>query len=113
MVNFGLTRGGAGRSGKDRERFRDMAFRASSSISCRELENDLILLDSSSGKFYHLNRTASVIFFLCDGAHDEEAILRELQGLFAGEDPGKLKAHMSETLEFLRQENVIVPDGSL
>lgn len=88
-----------------------MFFRPSSTISCRELERDLILLDSSSGKVYHLDSTDSVIFCLCDGDHDEDEILRELQALFQDEDPGKLKAHVSQTLDFLRREQVLVPAG--
>jgi hypothetical protein len=81
--------------------------RASPTISCRQIEKELILLDSSNGKVFHLNTTASLIFCLCDGTNGEEAILRELQRTFQNEDAGNLRHDLFRTLKYLKQENVI------
>jgi len=83
--------------------------RASPTISCRQIEKELILLDSSSGKVFHLNTTASLIFCLCDGTNSEEAILRELQRTFQDQDAENLRRDLFLTLEYLQQEDVIAP----
>ena len=88
-----------------------MFHRANSAISCRELDGELILLNSLSGKVHHLNTTASLIFCLCDGAHSEKSILREIQTFFRDEDAEKLKADLFHTLGYLKQHDVICSDA--
>jgi hypothetical protein len=79
-------------------------------ILCRELGGTLILHESSSGQVFNLNPSASLIFCLCDGQHDESAIFQELQKAFPMEDPLRLSEDLRQTLDHLRRVNVIIAD---
>lgn len=98
--------------GRTERRAQDVCHRVIPAISCRELEGELILFNSLTGKVHHLNMTASLIFCLCDGAHSEKSILRELQTFFRDEDAKKLEADLSHTLSYLKRHNVICSDAS-
>lgn len=57
------------------------------SLEVNEAEDGLVVYDSTSGMVHHLNATASVIFDLCDGTHDAEAIAHVVGEAFALEAP--------------------------
>jgi hypothetical protein len=53
-------------------------------LDVNEVKDGLVVYDPSRDRVHYLNATASVVFTLCDGAHDREAmgdVLAEAFGL--------------------------------
>ena len=84
---------------------RDSAPQQAPGVLAEEVDGELLLYRLGDHKAVHLNDTASLIWQLCDGSRDLEAMLSELRALFpdAGEEP----------LSFLLAEGAIVAaDGA-
>ncbi len=59
-------------------------------LIARQIDEDLVLMDSAARSVHVLNRTARLVWDLCDGGHSAEEIARQLQDRFAvppGSDP--------------------------
>jgi hypothetical protein len=52
-------------------------------LDVNEAEDGLVVYVAATDTVHHLNKTAGVIFGLCDGTRDSAAIARELAVLFA------------------------------
>lgn len=91
---------------------RDSAPQQAPGVLAEEVDGELLLYRLGDHKAVHLNDTASLIWQLCDGSRDLEAMLSELRALFpdAGEE---LEADVQEALSFLLAEGAIVAaDGA-
>jgi Coenzyme PQQ synthesis protein D (PqqD) len=58
-----------------------------SGLDVQEAEDGLVVYDTATDAVHHLNRTAGVIFGLCDGTRDTVAIAAELAVLFDLAEP--------------------------
>ena len=67
-------------------------------ITCREIDGETMLYDPSSESIHVLNPAAAVIWQLCDGEHNVEAIVAALGRTFAGTEAADLRADVAETL---------------
>ncbi len=57
-------------------------------LDVQEAEDGLVVYVAATDTVHHLNKTAGVIFGLCDGTRDAAAIAAELASLFGlGEPP--------------------------
>jgi hypothetical protein len=57
-------------------------------LDVQEAEDGLVVYVAATDTVHHLNKTAGVIFGLCDGTRDSQAIAVELASLFGlGEPP--------------------------
>jgi len=57
------------------------------SLEVHEAEDGLVVYDPARDLVHHLNPTASVIFDLCNGAHDAEAVAAVLAEVFRVDAP--------------------------
>ncbi len=57
------------------------------SLEVNEADDGLIVYDPSSDQVHHLNPTASVIFDLCDGTRDTDAIASTLAKVYSLQTP--------------------------
>ena len=76
-------------------------------VSYQEVDDEVVLFNRKKQKIYRLNRTASLIFFFCDGDHAEQDILHELTNVFEDVEPSKLTADLNKTLEAFKKEAII------
>lgn len=56
-------------------------------LDAHESEDGLVVYAEATDTVHHLNKTAAVIFGLCDGTRDAEAIAAELATLFELDEP--------------------------
>lgn len=56
-------------------------------LDVNEAEDGLVVYDQTTDTVHHLNKTAAVIFGLCDGSRDAAAIAAELAVLFDLDEP--------------------------
>ena len=56
-------------------------------LDVHETEDGLVIYTSVDDRVHHLITTAAVIFQLCDGEHDEPAIIAAVAELFALDKP--------------------------
>jgi hypothetical protein len=70
--------------------------RAVDGLDLSETDDGLVVYDDATDTVHHLNRTAAVVFGLCDGTRDAEAIADELGTLF-----GLEQAPLEETVTCL------------
>ena len=61
-----------------------------------------MLYDPRSESIHVLNPPAAVIWQLCDGEHNVEAIIADLSRAFAGTEAADLRADVAETLHTFR-----------
>ncbi len=52
-------------------------------LEVNEADDGLVIYDPAHGMVHHLNESASVIFDLCDGMRDPDAIAQALAAAFA------------------------------
>lgn len=79
--------------------------RAADRLDLSEADDGLVVYAEATETVHHLNRTAAVIFGLCDGTRDAAAIAAEVALLFALDEPP-----LAETLACLAElaENELV-----
>jgi hypothetical protein len=70
-------------------------------LDVNEAEDGLVIYDVATDTVHHLNKTAAVIFGLCDGTRDMAAIADELAVLFDLEEPplGETRTCLAELAE--------------
>lgn len=56
-------------------------------LDVSETEDGLVVYHDATDTVHHLNRTAAVVFGLCDGTRDADAIAAEVGTLFALDEP--------------------------
>jgi hypothetical protein len=61
--------------------------RHAASLELNDAEDGLVVYDAVRQTVHHLNPTASMIFELCDGTHDVDAIARQLAEAYRLEAP--------------------------
>jgi PqqD family protein of HPr-rel-A system len=71
------------------------------------LQEELMLFDPKSGRFYMLNPTMAFLWKRCDGTRVLSDIARELSGAFSGVDPDSAQADLDRALEELRSFGLV------
>jgi hypothetical protein len=61
--------------------------RSAPGLDVHEAEGGLVVYDPATDTVHHLNKTAGVIFGLCDGTRDTAAIAVEVAALFDLDEP--------------------------
>ena len=74
-------------------------------LDVHEVDDGLVIYDTGNDRVHYLNETASLVFALCDGERDAEAIAGLLQQAWALEAPPSTEVR--ECLEQLREEGVL------
>jgi hypothetical protein len=69
--------------------------------------NTTVILDPQRGKYYKLNRTASLIWDYCDGANDTSAMARILRSVFHSADRGELKEDVQKMISSFYKKKLI------
>jgi len=86
-------------------------MRIADSIATSRLDDELVLLDARTGKYYGLNRIGSRIFQLLSETGDEERIVAALLSEYdVSED--KLRAGIAALLSALSEKGIIAKDDS-
>jgi hypothetical protein len=83
----------------------DRAPEPAPGLDVHEVEDGLVIYDVETDRVHYLNATASLVFALCTGGHDDDQIV-ELVGQ-AWELPDPLEAEARACLVQLREEGVI------
>ena len=86
-----------------------IAIRRDESVMVREIDGEILMLDTLSNQIHHLNRTASFIWRMCDLGNVPETIASALAAEFAVDEQTALK-DVVETLSKLRSLNLLT-DG--
>lgn len=68
----------------------------------------VILLEPRKGKYYRLNETASLIWDLCDGTHDEKDIAGFIKKEFQVNDLKEVKSQVKQLIMELKSIKLIV-----
>jgi hypothetical protein len=71
-------------------------FETAADLDVEEAEDGLVVYDPAADTVHHLNKTAAIIFGLCDGTRAAPAIADELARLFSLDEPP-----LPETLDCL------------
>jgi hypothetical protein len=79
------------------------------SVLVREVDGELLLLDTSSNRIHQLNRTASFIWRRCDDFGSEAELAAELALEFEVEERQAL-SDVTETLRTLRSLELVSQD---
>jgi PqqD family protein of HPr-rel-A system len=82
------------------------APRQAAGLEPHEVDDGLVVYQAATGRVHYLNPSASVVFELCTGEHDEDEIA-ELVGA-AWDLPEPPREEVQRCLEELRGEGVIV-----
>lgn len=80
-------------------------------LSCREVNEEMVILDRSAGHVHQLNTTATFIWQRCDGEHSTEDISRELAKVFEV-DATTLDRDVEEALRQLAALGLLENDGA-
>jgi hypothetical protein len=70
-------------------------------LDINEAEDGLVVYVAATDTVHHLNKTAGVIFGLCDGTRDTAAIAADVAELFGLDEPplGETTACLSDLVE--------------
>ncbi|HXG59132.1 MAG TPA: PqqD family protein [Thermoanaerobaculia bacterium] len=71
------------------------------------LQNELMLFDPQSAKFYVLNATMAFVWRRCDGGHSVSQMARELADAFAGVDPQRAESDLNAAIDELRNLGLV------
>jgi hypothetical protein len=74
-------------------------------LDVHEVDDGLIIYDLTSERVHYLNGTAALVFTLCTGAHDENAIAELVRRIFQLAEPPS--ADVAACLQQLRGEGLI------
>jgi hypothetical protein len=69
-------------TGGDQLRIDDSIVRKSESLNLRELDGEGVLYDASTKAMHVLNRTALLVWQLCDSKENAEAVASEIVGRY-------------------------------
>lgn len=91
-----------------RRRFRpDWRPRAASTATSAVLdEGEVVVYCERTERMHCLNRSASVVWALCDGSRDVACVVRETADI-AGADPDAVRAHVEAAVVELRELGIL------
>ena len=75
-------------------------------LDVHEVDDGLVVYDTATDRVHYLNATATLVFGLCTGSHDDEQIV-ELVSRVSTEAPGSAEADVHACLAQLRTEGII------
>ena len=79
------------------------------SLEVNEADDGLVVYDPARDQVHHLNPSAAVIFDLCDGSRDLEAIAAVLADVYGLPEPPVTEARAG--LDELAERGLILPHG--
>jgi len=74
-------------------------------LDVNEVEDGLIVYDERTDRVHYLNATAAIVFTLCDGERDRDAIARAVAAAYGVGEP--LGAEVDECLDQLGREGLL------
>ena len=77
-------------------------------VTTRELDGEVVVLEPVSSRLLHLNGMAGLILLHCDGEHTEAEIVESLRVAVQGADPELLARDVAATLDTLEREKVVL-----
>jgi phosphoglycolate phosphatase-like HAD superfamily hydrolase len=78
-----------------------------SNVIVRDLGDEVLIYGAEQQVIHVLNATARVIWELCDGQHDEHAIIRELRQRFELHANDNVEADVAATLAELHAKGLL------
>lgn len=84
------------------------SIRRADSVLVREIDGEVVILDTQSGRIHQLNRTASFIWRMCDEATTPQDIAAALAREFDVDEATALE-DVQKTLSLLRTLKLLVP----
>lgn len=75
-------------------------------LDITEVDDGLVVFEPTSRRVHHLNVTATLVFELCTGENDEEAIVKVVQAAFGLPDPPT--SEVDGLLASFRAESLVV-----
>jgi hypothetical protein len=85
-------------------------IRISESLTSSRLDDELVLLDGKTGKYFGLNAVGSRIFQLLRELGDEEAVLATLVEEYSA-PPDRLKSDLAAFIDALRARGFVADDA--
>ena len=73
----------------------------------RIVEGEMVVMDKESEQIHQLNQTASLIWQLCDGEHDQQQIAEELAATFEV-DTETAQHDVADTLKKLEEIGLLL-----
>jgi hypothetical protein len=86
-------------------------FRKNPKIEEAPLHGELMLFDSTTSKFFVLNRTMAFLWKHCDGGHSLPELVEKLQQEFADVDSATAQADLEKALQDLVSLGLVVGGG--
>jgi hypothetical protein len=83
----------------------ELAPEPASGLDVHEVEDGLVIYDLATGRVHYLNVTASLVFALCTGEHNDDQIVELLRMVWKLPEPPEAEARAC--LAQLRGEGVI------
>lgn len=79
---------------------------ARTDLEVNEVEDGLVIYDTSRDRVHYLDTTASIVFALCTGANDEATMTTQIARSF-DEDPSEVAAHVATAIDTFRREGLL------
>jgi PqqD family protein of HPr-rel-A system len=71
-----------------------------------ELDGEAVIYDSVSGELHHLNRTATLVFAMCDGSSSVKELSAEIASAF-GAPAGEVERQVRALIQDLRKADLL------
>ncbi len=82
-------------------------YKTTENVLARELGDELVIYLRSSGASVHLNTSAAVIWYSCEGGQTRDKILEALVETYPSVQADRLNRELDATLEQLQSAGVI------
>lgn len=76
-------------------------------LVCQDLGTEVVLYDPQAGAIHVLNRTAHLIWDLCDGDHSLGDIREELMAAFSAAPERDVLADVQQTVDTFAQQDLL------
>jgi PqqD family protein of HPr-rel-A system len=74
----------------------------------QRIGDDLMVYDPRAGKVHVLNGSAALVYGLCDGSHDLDAIVRHLRADFQVPEDRDVRSDVLEAIQALRAKLLLL-----
>ena len=81
-------------------------LRARDDITAIELDGEGVVYDARNGNLHHLNRTAWLVFSLCDGTGTARELSADIAEVFRT-DPAQVESQVRSLLRTLKREELV------
>ncbi len=81
--------------------------RVKANVRYHDFNGELLVFSKAKDAFFHLNQTASLIFYFCDGEHTPRDILGELKKIYKQTKPSTLEQDIQNVLHLFKKQGII------